>query len=56
MSAHNIDSTYDIDNIIRIDNGRIVDVFERTRIHKDLNNIINYGDNIYYDDNLRRLE
>ncbi|MGI9010697.1 MAG: ABC transporter ATP-binding protein [Nitrososphaeraceae archaeon] len=50
--AHNIDSTYDIDNIITIDNGRIIDVFERTSIHKDLNNIINYVDNVYYDDDL----
>ena len=50
--AHNIDSTYDIDNIITIDNGKIVDVFEKTHIHQDLNNIINYVDNVYYDDDL----
>lgn len=28
--AHNIDSTYDIDNIITIDNGMIIDIFEKT--------------------------
>ena len=39
--AHNIDSTYDIDNIITIDKGKIVDIFERTNVHKDLDNIIN---------------
>ena len=45
--AHNIDSTYDTDNIITIDKGKVVDIFERTTVHKDLDNIINSVDNSY---------
>ena len=39
--------TYGIDNIITIDNGKVVDKFERTNVHKDLDNIINSVDNSY---------
>jgi ABC-type multidrug transport system fused ATPase/permease subunit len=45
--AHNINSTYDTDNIITIDKGKVIDIFERTNVHKDLDNIINSVDNPY---------
>ena len=51
--AHNIDSTYDTDNIITIDKGKVVDIFERTNVHKDLDNIISHMDNLYYKDHLQ---
>lgn len=47
--AHNVDSTYGIDNIITIGNGMVIDIFEKTIVHHqlDINDLHNINYNCY---------
>jgi ABC-type multidrug transport system fused ATPase/permease subunit len=63
--AHNIDSTYGIDNIITIDNGMVIELFERNLFHHQLDGIFNnlhtinynyYKENSPYNDNNKIME
>ena len=40
--AHNISSTYGVDNTITIDDGVVVELFERTSVHNDLDTVTDY--------------
>ena len=40
--THNISSTYGVDNTITIDDGVVVELFERTSVHNDLDTVTDY--------------
>ena len=46
--SHHVQPTYEVDNIITIDRGIVVDVFEKACVQSDLNKIINYSDHLKY--------